>query len=1073
MRLLRLEDDGGFSLAEYIGRNIPPYAILSHTWGADHDEVTLEDLVAGTGKNKAGYQKLVFCGKQAAKDNLQWFWVDTCSIDKSSSAELSEAINSMFRWYHKATRCYVYLSDVSTSGFATNDLSFQKSRWFTRGWTLQELIAPTSVEFFSAEGERLGDKISLAREIAEITGISIQALQGRPLGQFSVDERMSWAERRETKREEDIAYSLLGIFDIHMPLIYGEGRDRALFRLQKEIKESVEYKPLPQYHISATEAADVAEESYKYRISFNDSIVLPQEHQAADVQQRILDSLRFPQLQERRQQIHEAHKETYYWILQPDPDRNSQWDSFTTWLSSSAESRRVYWIHGKPGSGKSTMMRFLDQNIAIPHHLLPWAENRMVLSAQYYFWNPGYHKLQKSVAGLLRALLVQLLEQQPHLVAHVVRQRKWTVAQTSENHAIDWTNSDLQQALQEFILSVRRYARVFLLLDGLDELDGSDDARDELISLIISMASLENVKICLSSRPWNIFRDAFGHFPQLRLEDLTHRDISKYVEAQLHSHIRFQHILRYDRMNAVDLTSEITNKAAGVFLWVRLVVRELLKGLRDGDGIHELRKRLQEIPGDLNLYFRSMMDSISPHQRQEASAMLQIALYEENEFQSGHPLRLIDLSFIDEGRPDFILAGRYHFANLDLRDREALEFRLDSTIRRLNSRCMGLLECHYQPYYESDEDDSDLEIPPSTGEFSDDGQNTGISRDQSFRSLINPHIYQGFNPSQAYRPTIDFLHRSFRDFLWTPEIQQLLHEYTQGPYDAKMFLINSRISQLVALAIAGADNELALGLASNILSSLARQSYRQTLICETFAATIRPTLEKIIQNTHIEDTIWYIYPSVASWNDEQSSFLTLAIDFDLSSYVSTHLTAEFVHQKRGRPVLDYILRHRFVLSTWMRIGNQRPNLDFLKMVLHFGANPNEIYGSASVWALFLCFLADVFGEIEEAEGKGRFEYSGALGMLLQAGADPLLPKSWLSQESSYEMYGIDFFGGYMGREERFSYRWPAAIPRMGPNPDSGPEPWYAVSDLLGHFRSHLGSDVDRLRQVLDEANLSI
>ncbi|KAF2191621.1 HET-domain-containing protein, partial [Zopfia rhizophila CBS 207.26] len=243
MRLLRPEDDDKFSLTEFVGNNIPSYAILSHTWGADDEEVTFKDLVKGKGMNKTGYDKIHFCGKQAAKDGLQYFWVDTCCINKSNSTELSEAINSMFRWYHNAAKCYVYLSDVSIGGSVGNDLSsqwtwksaFQHSRWFTRGWTLQELVAPTCVEFFAKEGERLGDRNSLVQEIHKITGIPTRALQGSPLSQFSVNERMSWAERRETKREEDTAYSLLGIFDIHMPLIYGEGRKKAMIRLQKEI----------------------------------------------------------------------------------------------------------------------------------------------------------------------------------------------------------------------------------------------------------------------------------------------------------------------------------------------------------------------------------------------------------------------------------------------------------------------------------------------------------------------------------------------------------------------------------------------------------------------------------------------------------------------------------------------------------------------------------------------------------------------------------------------------------------------------------------------------------------------
>jgi len=149
----------------------------------------------------------------------------------------------MFRWYHNAAKCYVYLSDVSIFDPVRDEPSskpswkscFQQSRWFRRGWTLQELLAPMLVEFFSKEGERLGDRISLVKEIHETTRISIQALHGGSLSKFTVDERMSWAERRETKREEDAAYSLLGIFNIHIPLLYGEGRQKAFNRLRKEI----------------------------------------------------------------------------------------------------------------------------------------------------------------------------------------------------------------------------------------------------------------------------------------------------------------------------------------------------------------------------------------------------------------------------------------------------------------------------------------------------------------------------------------------------------------------------------------------------------------------------------------------------------------------------------------------------------------------------------------------------------------------------------------------------------------------------------------------------------------------
>ncbi|KAH7356360.1 heterokaryon incompatibility protein-domain-containing protein [Pyrenochaeta sp. MPI-SDFR-AT-0127] len=221
-------------LATSHGNDIPQYAVLSHTWGKDEEEVTYKDLVDRTGDEKPGYLKIRFCAKQAAEDRLQYFWVDTCCIDKSSSTELSEAINSMFTWYQNAAKCYVYLSDVSIQDFAQDRQAFHKSRWFTRGWTLQELVAPTVVEFFSVEGEHIGDKNIMVHDISSCTGLPIDVLQGRLLSHFSFDERMSWTEKRQTKRIEDAAYCLLGMFGICMPLLYGEGRSRAFSRLRKE-----------------------------------------------------------------------------------------------------------------------------------------------------------------------------------------------------------------------------------------------------------------------------------------------------------------------------------------------------------------------------------------------------------------------------------------------------------------------------------------------------------------------------------------------------------------------------------------------------------------------------------------------------------------------------------------------------------------------------------------------------------------------------------------------------------------------------------------------------------------------
>jgi hypothetical protein len=241
MRLLYIDSSGRLTSKDFSRKTIPPYAILSHTWG--DDEFFFEDLVNGTGKRKAGYEKILFCGEQAARDHLQYFWVDTCCIDKWNLRKLSNAINSMFQWYKNAAKCYAFLSDVSAPMTDaqlqqnTWEASFRNSRWFTRGWTLQELLAPTSIDFFSSERQRLGDKDSLEQQIYEITRIPVTALRGDPLDEFSVPERMAWMVGRQTTQEEDMAYSLIGIFGVSMEFRYGEGKERALNRLRDEMEK--------------------------------------------------------------------------------------------------------------------------------------------------------------------------------------------------------------------------------------------------------------------------------------------------------------------------------------------------------------------------------------------------------------------------------------------------------------------------------------------------------------------------------------------------------------------------------------------------------------------------------------------------------------------------------------------------------------------------------------------------------------------------------------------------------------------------------------------------------------------
>ncbi|KAK0639879.1 hypothetical protein B0T16DRAFT_307820, partial [Cercophora newfieldiana] len=242
---MRLINTDSMKMEEFFGTQVPRYIILSHTWGAD--EISFQDYIEGYKKiyDFAHLAKMLRRrADKSLRDPVKHIWIDTCCINKESSAELSEAINSMYAWYRQAHTCIALLSDVEIPVPGLRVLSdvlenwIGESRWFTRGWTLQELIAPRSVTFYDKEWKQITERYESAREISAITGIEPKILAGEwDLSRMTVAQRMSWAARRETTRAEDIAYCLLGIFGVNMPLLYGEG-DNAFHRLQQEILKS-------------------------------------------------------------------------------------------------------------------------------------------------------------------------------------------------------------------------------------------------------------------------------------------------------------------------------------------------------------------------------------------------------------------------------------------------------------------------------------------------------------------------------------------------------------------------------------------------------------------------------------------------------------------------------------------------------------------------------------------------------------------------------------------------------------------------------------------------------------------
>ncbi|KAI1458975.1 vegetative incompatibility protein HET-E-1 [Annulohypoxylon moriforme] len=544
MRLLYRNDDGAFELTKDLAADeLPRYAILSHTWLTNSDgEVTFDDLTQGNTESKpAGYAKIQFCGEQAAKDGLKYFWLDTCCINRDSSAELQEAITTMFAWYRNATRCYAYLTDVSVNSLeAFGDIiddhlpttrpwesAFRRSRWFTRGWTLQELLAPPSVEFFSSEGIRLGDKKSLQSVVHEITGIPYEALRGDSVTNFTVDQRLSWAANRQTKRKEDRAYCLLGIFNIFMPLLYGEG-DYAFERLRQEIdKKNAENAQ--QFHL-LTLLPVASEAAFNSRHNQHEPICLP--------------NTRTELLQEIEQ-----------WLESPDE-------------------RCIFWLNGIAGTGKSTIARTVARTYL----------NQGKLGANFFFSRGGgdLSNANKLVTTLSRQLANTLPALKRYICEAIDEQE-------------DVMSLSLKDQWQRFIInplsklhSNSSQSTILIVIDALDECESEKDVRI-LIRVLSTARTLTNIRlrVFVTSRPEILIRHGFTKIPEVEREvfalheispDIIDRDLSIFFENNF-STIREERGFD-DDWPGMRIIKRLVEISCGLFIWASTACRFIREGRR-------------------------------------------------------------------------------------------------------------------------------------------------------------------------------------------------------------------------------------------------------------------------------------------------------------------------------------------------------------------------------------------------------------------------------------------------------------------------------------------------------------
>ena len=497
----------------------------------------------------------------------------------------------------------------------------------------------------------------------------------------------------------------------------------AISQLQQEMKgqKTIINKRSEVVKILPSATVNTAAPSNTMEILSSKLLALAEQTGVTASDQMLLKSLWFDSIHQRQENIAISHEKTFQWALDPSSPTQLQ-----HWLRNQ---NGLYWITGKAGSGKSTLMKFLLNNAV--EYVEEWAGTTKLVTASFFFWNASRDALQKSQIGLFRSLLYKILSQCPEMIRSVCAfkaQSFHPFAKESE----PWTQRELWLAIEQLKQYDGAQARFCFFIDGLDEYEGDPD---QLIRVLESLRGWQNIKLCVSSRPWNEFIDAFGRpaDPQLAVEDLTREDIRTYIRGTLENSFHFRQLKERDSRSQ-NIVDEIVEKARGVFLWVVLVVKSLINGLRNRDRIFDLQMRLRDFPDSLEQYFSHMLDSIEAVYRKQTAEAFTFAL------EAITPLSLLTYSFLDEEDLDAFLTN----TNTALMPSE-ISKRLDDMRKRLNGRCKGLLEVN---------DDNPMGL------------------------------------------TVDFFHRTVYDFLNTKNMQTMLTENLSPGFEPKMLLCKALFAQM-------------------------------------------------------------------------------------------------------------------------------------------------------------------------------------------------------------------------------------------------------------------------------------
>jgi hypothetical protein len=650
-------------------------------------------------------------------------------------------------------------------------------------------------------------------------------------------------------------------------------------------------------------------------------------------QRKVLNSLYFEKIEDRRNMIERKHTKTLQWVF--DPPTNSQWSRISDWLRDSA--LPVYWITGKAGSGKSTLMKWLLLEKQTRTLLEEWAGSREMLVASYYFWLAAKTPEQKSLSGLLRSLLYDLLQTHTELIPQVSPNR-WRAFDLDLVHFPAWTEEDLIAAIRVFIKSTHSTSCICLFIDGLDEFDGKYHQRVEVIDLLKDLSVLAGVKICVSSRDWAEFEQAFGAGPKLRLEDLTKNDIEDYINTELAHNGTFQALRDKDSKLCSRLVSEIIDKARGVWLWVVLVVRSLLQGLGYEDSAQDLLNRLRAVPEELEPYFLQIISKIDRFYLPKALKLFKLVL------EAPHDVSVMSASFIEEGEDvSSYTKPRKQLTKMDMQSRIQLA-RL-----HVNVRCMGLLE-----------------------------------------STPDEFAHGGYS--------LDFLHRTARDFLGQAKIQQLIGMESVAAFDVNLFSCEAAAAQIQMLDSSDPDrvDHLDLILSEAIFSA-------QRLECEAgvcLSLILKHMDHAIEQMAPIDHTYQVAEKNMAPvWlrdTGQPSPLLPMCLQFSLSTYAKEVILANSNILRVGyhRPLLDLALRrmdHGLISDNeYMYLKGDAPDPEVVEMILKRGADPNEKFGSSTIWKRFLRRIDERAVAFSRLSPTGRKEWIDVCELCIRYGAARVL-----------------------------------------------------------------------------------